>query len=113
MRIIVCGGRDYNNQKTVNTVLYAIHMKNPITEIIEGGASGADTCARNFANKAGIKVTTVPAKWKELGNYAGFYRNNQMADMKPDLVVAFPGGKGTAMMIQIARKRDIPIKKIV
>jgi predicted Rossmann-fold nucleotide-binding protein len=32
-----------------------------------------------------------------------------MADMQPDLVVAFPGGAGTAMMVDIAKNRQIPV----
>jgi hypothetical protein len=31
---------------------------------------------------------------------------------KPDLVVAFPGGKGTAMMVDIATKAGVKVIKV-
>jgi ABC-type Fe3+-hydroxamate transport system substrate-binding protein len=31
---------------------------------------------------------------------------------KPDLVIAFPGGKGTQMMINLAESAGIPVVKI-
>jgi hypothetical protein len=31
---------------------------------------------------------------------------------RPDLVVAFPGGKGTAGMMALARKADVPVIKL-
>jgi hypothetical protein len=60
-----------------------------------------------------VPVVRYPADWARHGNAAGLVRNQQMLDDgKPDLAVAFPGGKGTADMVRRARKAGIPIKII-
>jgi len=45
MKIIVCGGRDFNNDTAVNLVLSKFNKKHPITTLIHGGANGADSLA--------------------------------------------------------------------
>jgi hypothetical protein len=50
------------------------------------------------------------ADWKRLGRKAGPIRNQRMlVEGKPDLVVAFPGGKGMAGMVTLARNASIGI----
>ena len=45
-----------------------------------------------------------------LGRKAGPIRNQRMLDDgKPDLVIAFSGGKGTAGMMAIARRAGVKI----
>lgn len=50
-----------------------------------------------------------PAKWDELGAIAGRVRNQQMVDTHPDLLIAFPGGRGTRHCIRQAVKAGIEI----
>ena len=67
-------------------------------------ARGADTLADKWAAANGHRSEGYPADWDTYGRRAGFLRNKQMLEEgKPDLVVAFPGGKGTEMMISLAR----------
>lgn len=50
------------------------------------------------------------AEWDRLGRKAGPIRNQRMLDEgKPALVIAFPGGTGTAGMVAIARKGRVPV----
>lgn len=50
------------------------------------------------------------ADWKTHGLNAGPIRNKQMLDEgKPDLVLAFPGGRGTANMVTQARKAGVRV----
>lgn len=110
MRVLVCGGRDFNDPLTLGSWLGGIHKDHGITLIIEGGARGADTLARQFGQFAGIPVQTFPADWQKHGKGAGPIRNAQMLrEGRPDLVVAFPGGRGTANMIEQARKAGIRV----
>ena len=52
----------------------------------------------------------VPAEWALHGKKAGYLRNEKMLRMgKPDLVVAFPGGVGTAMMVDLAKKKGLRV----
>ena len=81
--------------------------------VIHGGALGADTASGEWAKSEGVKVTSYPANWKKHGKAAGPIRNRQMIEEgKPDIVVALPGGRGTANMIAQAEERGIPVVKI-
>lgn len=104
MKVLVCGGRDYRDTKQFCSVMDALHQESPISLIVHGDANGADTMAGCWAVKNGLQVSVYPANWNRYGRSAGPIRNRQMLDEEhPDLVVAFPGGKGTAHMVRIAK----------
>ena len=111
MKVLVCGGRDYNDYDTVaEWLIYFLRQYAAMsihTTIISGHARGADKLGERFAKVNECKLLIFPADWGKHGKAAGPIRNQQMLDEgKPDLVVAFPGGNGTADMI----KRSIKAK---
>lgn len=107
MRVLVCGGRDYADG---GSVFHTLETLRGISLIIEGGALGADEWAALWADTRGVKRMRFAADWGAHGRAAGPRRNQRMLDEgKPDLVVAFPGGKGTADMVRRARKAGIPV----
>ncbi len=109
MKVLVCGGRDFNDYKTIKETLDAYSN---ITEIIHGAARGADTLGGRYGRETGIPVTEFPADWEAYGKAAGVVRNRRMLDERPELVVAFPGGRGTQNMIDQATKAGVPVKVI-
>lgn len=113
MRVLVCGGRGYNDRSRVTDVLCALHFKAGVSCVIEGGARGADRLARDWANTSIVPVETYEADWENQGSFAGPARNARMlAEGKPDLVIAFPGGRGTADMMRKARKAGVEVIEI-
>lgn len=97
MRVLVCGGRDYRNDAVVHRVL---RLVNP-SLVIHGAAAGADLLSARWAERFGVRTMAFPADWKTHGRSAGPIRNSQMlAEGKPDVCVAFPGGRGTADMVR-------------
>lgn len=81
--------------------------------IIHGDAKGADRAAGLWASSVGAGVWPFPADWKTHGKAAGPIRNKQMLDEgEPDLVIAFPGGAGTANMVKQAKDRGIEVREI-
>lgn len=110
MRVLVCGGRDYQNQSRVDAYLNLYHTAG-ISYLIHGGAKGADRLADRWAVKNNVPVETHFADWDRHGKAAGPIRNRKMLEEgKPDLVIAFPGGRGTANMIAQARQAGVPIE---
>lgn len=108
-KVLVCGGRDYSDIHRMYSVLDDLDM----SEIISGHATGADQMAEMYADERGIDATIFPAEWNKHGKAAGFIRNKQMLEEgQPDLVVAFPGGRGTQMMMDIARKAGISVLEV-
>ena len=123
MRILVCGGREYDDWKTFSETLWEVMKQNNLDNqdyfegsnsrkitIIHGNAKGADFMARLWAKLWGCTEERFDADWKSFGKSAGIIRNQQMLDEgKPDLVVAFPGGSGTAHMVASAKKAGVKV----
>ncbi|TAA50919.1 DUF2493 domain-containing protein [Shinella sp. JR1-6] len=101
-RIIVCGGRDFWDFIALKAALDRIHKETPITLLIHGNASGADRLSGSWAKINNVSVHPVPAQWAKFGKSAGPRRNQNMLGLKPDMIVAFPGGRGTADMVRRA-----------
>lgn len=109
MRVLVCGGRDYWDKATIRKELAEVKP----TSVIHGAARGADTLAGEVAEAMGVPVEEYPARWNDYGKAAGPIRNQAMLERgKPDLVLAFPGGNGTADMVQRARKAGVPVRVV-
>jgi predicted Rossmann-fold nucleotide-binding protein len=112
--VCVCGGRNYNDARRVVDVLDRINAERPIGLLVTGAAPGADTLAERWAQSRGVDYIGCPAKWGKHHRAAGPIRNTHMLDRwSPQLVVAFPGGNGTADCVGKARSKGIPIQEAV
>jgi len=81
-----------------------------ISCVIEGGARGADYLGKLWAQREGIPLIEMPANWNRYGKRAGYLRNQWMIEHgKPDVVVAFPGGRGTENMLAQAAAAELLI----
>ena len=121
MRVLVCGGRDFRQDWLVFRVLADLYEQLPNDEwlrIISGAApKGPDTFALEWAwswHRTGHRVywEEYPADWKLYGRSAGPIRNQEMLDSGIDLVIAFPGGRGTADMVRRARKAGVEVREV-
>jgi len=115
VRVLVCGGRDYANRDHIHNTLCEIDAgRGPITCVIHGAATGADHEGMIWAQMmaSARKITHAPfaADWRGHGKAAGPIRNQRMLDEgRPDLVIAFPGGRGTADMVRRAIRAGIEV----
>lgn len=113
MRVLVCGGRAYEEREHLFVTLDRLHRARGITLVIAGGARGADTLAEEWAKDRSVPHQIFHAEWDTLGRPAGPIRNQRMLDEgKPDLVVAFPGGKGTADMVRRAYEAGVRVMEV-
>lgn len=114
MRILVCGSRDFPDKDMIRKVL-AEYTPFDIT-IIEGGARGADTLAREVAEEIGFKVREFKAQWDKHRKKAGPIRNKLMlTEGKPHLVYAFytdrETSKGTKNMVHQALAAGVEVRE--
>lgn len=113
MKVIVCGGRDYADRKTLRKSLAAFHAQRPITAIIHGGARGADFLAEEWARHNRLPVIRVDAPWAAFGKAAGHTRNGWMLEhCQPNAVLAFPGGRGTEDMVRQAEAANVEVVRL-
>ncbi len=114
IKVCVTGSRTYQYASRVSAVLDHIHECVGISSLAHGGATGADSLADGWAKAAGVDVVEFKALWKKEGLAAGPKRNRRMLDeFQPDLLVAFPGHKGTADCVKAARERGIHIHFVI
>lgn len=109
MRLLVTGGRDFDDAEMITAVLDTLHAQHGFIVLIHGNASGVDRLCGQWAANSGVAVQACPADWKRYGRGAGPIRNRQLLDEQPDLLVAFPGGKGTADMVKVATKAGLTV----
>jgi hypothetical protein len=113
MKILVCGGREYSDKSLLDTILDGYSKRYSEICIIEGGARGADALASAWAESRGMPHMRMRAHWDSYGKSAGHKRNSWMVKYgKPDLVLAFPGGRGTTSMINIARASNVKVIEV-
>lgn len=106
---LVCGGRNFDDWPLVEEVLDRIAGTiGPPSLVVGGGATGADALGMRWAYQRRIMRRVFVANWRGDGKLAGMLRNQKMLDEgRPDLVVAFPGGAGTADMLRRARNEGV------
>ena len=111
---LVCGGREFNDQTMFDSAMGdLLRLRGCPSVVIHGDARGADRMAGAWADRMAVAVVAVPAQWGLHGRAAGVIRNQAMLDSaRVDLVVAFPGGRGTADMMGRARKAGIDVAEI-
>lgn len=110
MKVIISGGRKFQNEAFVWRVLDHVHAKKGITLLIEGGARGVDRFGRDWAIARGVPFHTEPADWDTFKRAAGAIRNRAMLKIEGvDGVIAFPGNEGTLDMVKATRKAKISL----
>ena len=114
---LIAGSRDFEGVRTFRRVMDDVTAPYRATDeivIVEGGAAGADTLAREYAKNRGLKWTEIKPNWKQYGRAAGPKRNDEMvrlvAEHEGEAVFFWNGeSKGTAQCIKSARKSGLKV----
>lgn len=110
MKIIVAGGRDFDDYRLLCRRLDYFFQKIHPT-IVCGEAKGADSLGRRYAEEMGLEILSFPAQWEKYGKSAGYRRNEEMAQVADGLVAFWDGeSKGTKHMIDHMKALGKPVK---
>jgi hypothetical protein len=108
MKLIIAGGRDFNDYDLLKQKLNKIIGDNSDIEIVSGMARGADLLGVKYANELGYQVKEFPAQWDKYGKSAGYRRNEEMAKYSDTCVCFWDGeSKGTKHMIDLSNKYNL------
>ena len=110
MKIIIAGGRDFEDYKHLCGICDEVlsHFEN--VSIVSGTARGTDRLGERYAKEHGYKVDRFPADWDKHGKRAGYLRNQQMAKYADGLIAFWDNkSKGTKNMISEANKERLMI----
>jgi len=107
MKLAIVGSRDFEDYELCKKTILKNFNINAITEIVSGGAKGADSLGEKFAKENNIKLTTFLPDWDKFGKKAGFLRNTTIVE-NSDIIIAFwkNKSKGTQDTISKARKTN-------
>ena len=115
--VIVCGGRQYQYRNRVFSALDLAHSQEEITLLVHGAYAspntgkllGTDRWADEWAQERGVAIEGHPADWLTWGRTAVSKRNREMVEAGAHTCIVFPGGRGTAAMIAVARASGMPV----
>lgn len=115
MKIAVIGSRSIAYDKMQDTAMAYLERYIPAnaTEIVSGGAVGADKLAERYADLHHLKKTVLLPDYPAYGRRAPLVRDEQIVKSS-DCVIAFWDGKsrGTAYTVSFAVAEGIPVKII-
>ena len=110
MKTIIAGCRDFKDYNLLKDKLDYHRNTHPITEIVCGGATGADELGEVYADQNSIPVKSFLADWNTHRRAAAPIRNLQMAEYADVLIAVWDGkSKGTKNMIAEMNKLKKPV----
>lgn len=111
LKVIIAGGRDFDNYELLETYCDKILINSKRVEIISGGAKGADFLGEKYANERRFQLSVFNADWNTHGKYAGIERNKRMAHSATALIAFWDGkSKGTKHMIEYAKQIGLMVR---
>lgn len=111
MKIIIAGSRGCTDPRYLDYALGRSAF--PITEVVCGGASGADQLGKDWAVDADIPLAMYLADWDRYGSRAGIIRNIEMGQYADGLIALWDGwSRGTEHMIQYMMSLEKPVEVI-
>lgn len=113
--LLIAGSRTFDDQETFNRVTKEfIDGEERFTVIVEGGAAGVDTMAREYAEAHGMKYEEFKPDWKQYGRAAGPKRNDEMIKFikeRNGVALYFwdEESKGTEQCINSAQRKGVDV----
>ena len=93
MILAIIGSRTFQDEELLRQSLASF---DDITEIVSGGAKGADAWAEIYAKENQIPLTVFKPNWKKYGQGAGVVRNTDIINYADEVVAFWDGeSKGT------------------
>lgn len=110
MRLLIVGGRHLDDVTLIRRALDRVYAMGPVTVVIHGGSGFLGITSEDWAREMRLHVVRYPANWREFGKRAEAIRNDFMlADSRPDMVLALPGGNDTRDLVARAFGARVPV----
>ncbi len=115
MKLAIIGSRTFDDWNRMDDTIWQWFRSSEaseqviFTEVISGGAKGADSLAAQWAREQGVKLTEFKPDWDKHGKRAGFIRNEDIV-AAADMVLCFWDGvsRGTGNSLSIAKRLRKP-----
>ena len=110
--IAVAGGKTVTDPGAVFTRLDKVRAKYADMILVHGGGPGVEKIAAQWAGRNGVHQVVCKPDWDRHGRAAPFRRNDDLLNLLPKGVIAFPGNGITDNLIDKATKLGIPVQRV-
>ncbi len=116
MKLAIVGSRSlkYDEVKVRSGIKKYIKNKGNVTELVSGGADGADTFAQYTAKELGLPIKIFYPNWNKYGKSAGFKRNELIVEYADEVLAIYKGERtpGTANSVGHAKAMGKPYVEV-
>ena len=109
--IAVAGGKDVTDIDAIFARLDKARAKYRDMVLVHGGGPGVERIAAKWAERHGVHQVVCKPDWNAHGRAAPFRRNDDLLNLLPKGVIAFPGSGITDNLVDKAAKLGIPVQR--
>ncbi len=109
--VAVTGGKDVADPAAVIARLDTAKAKCADIVLVHGGGPGVERIAARWAERNGVHQVVCKPDWNAHGRAAPFRRNEELLNLLPKGVIAFPGSGITDNLVDRARQLGIPVHR--
>ncbi len=110
--VAITGGKTVADADAVWTTLDRTKEKHGDMVLLHGGGPGVEKIAASWADARGVHQVVCRPDWNAHGKAAPFRRNDELLNLLPKGVIAFPGSGITGNLVDKARQLGIPVHHV-
>ena len=110
--VAVTGGKDVSQPAAIFQRLDKVREKYTDMVLVHGGGPGVERIAASWAEQRGVHQVVCKPDWDRHGRAAPFRRNDDLLNLLPKGVIAFPGSGITDNLVDKARSLGIPVQEV-
>ena len=110
--VAITGGKNVADADAVWTTLDRAREKYGDMVLLHGGGPGYEKIAASWADARGVNQVVCRPDWTAHGKAAPFRRNDELLNLLPKGVIAFPGSGITGNLVDKARQLGIPVHSV-
>ena len=110
--VAIAGGKDVTDPGAVFDRLDKVREKYADMVLVHGGGPGVERIAARWAERNGVHQIVCKPDWDRHGRAAPFRRNDELLNLLPKGVIAFPGSGITENLVDKARTLGIPVQRV-
>ena len=109
--VAIAGGKDVTDPGAVFARLDKARAKYADLILVHGGGPGVERIAAQWAERNGVHQVVCKPDWNAHGRAAPFRRNDELLNLLPKGVIAFPGSGITDNLVDKAVALGIPVQR--
>ena len=111
--VAVAGGKGVSDTTFIWATLDRAKTKYDDMVLVHGGGPGTEKIAASWAEARGVDQIVCRPDWNAHGRAAPFRRNDDLLNLLPKGIIAFPGAGVTGNLVDKARTLGIPVFSVI